>query len=322
MAENDDKPSLEHVIADAIRAKRDGNLRDESEWETLAAELVRDIESFDLDLAQSKARRQDAPRRPAGLMDNRVVYPAIVPEDATRPSSVPKPKGSSHQAAANSGVVAGSRFLDDLRQQARERQRQLHQELAQRTLANEAIDQRLRQVFLYLHELVQQLNILRPTIERRYEIADDAQFSDLTWQEGFADFRTQSQSAGALIEMVTFSVQLASPRKFRVERSGPAIERFRKQLFDCGLRFRHNARHNSRRQVVLADFEIDAELAVSARWRADYNEGLVLVESRNLERLGNYTYSIEAAALGQELMDEFGHLVLAQPSRFREFCRR
>ena len=61
--------------------------------------------------------------------------------------------------------------------------------------------------------------------------------------------------------------------------------------------------------------------SLSARWRADYNEGLVLVESRNLERLGNHTYKVDPAALGQEIMDEFGHLVLGQPSRFREFCR-
>lgn len=321
MPEHDDKPSLDHLIADAIRAKRDGHPREEQEWETLAAELVRDIETFDLDLAEKNARVADLPRKPAGLMETHVVYPNIVPEDAQRPASIPKPKGASHQAGLNSGVVAGSRFLDDLRQQARERQRQMHQEMAERNKANEAMDRSLRQVFLYLHELVQQLNILRPVITRRYEIAGDASFNDLAWLEGFADYRTQSQSAGALIEMVSFSLQLGSPRKFHVERSGPAVERFRKQLFDYGLRFRHNELHNQRRQVVQAAFEIDAELAVSARWRADYNEGVVLVESRNLERLGNHTYKVDPAALGQEIMDEFGHLVLGQPSRFREFCR-
>jgi hypothetical protein len=28
--------------------------------------------------------------------------------------------------------------------------------------------------------------------------------SQLDWQEGFADYRTQSQSAGALVELATF----------------------------------------------------------------------------------------------------------------------
>ena len=37
------------------------------------------------------------------------------------------------------------------------------------------------------------------------------------WLEGFADTASQSQSAGALIEMVSFFLQLGSPCKFHVE---------------------------------------------------------------------------------------------------------
>ena len=73
---------------------------------------------------------------------------------------------------------------------------------------------------------------------------------------------------------------------------------------------------------MLADFEIDSEFGVSARWRADYNAGIIRLESRNLERLGNYTYLVSPDCVDQELMDQFGHLILGQPNRFQHLCRR
>ena len=57
--------------------------------------------------------------------------------------------------------------------------------------------------------------------------------------------------------------------------------------------------------MLLADFEIDSEFGVSARWRADYNAGIIRLESRNLERLGNYTYLVSPDCVDQELMDQF-----------------
>jgi hypothetical protein len=53
------------------------------------------------------------------------------------------------------------------------------------------------------HDLVQQLNIVKPAIPRDYTAAGDVGFTGLVWQEGFADYRTQSQSAGAMVELVT-----------------------------------------------------------------------------------------------------------------------
>lgn len=322
MAGPQDKSSLEAAIGEAIRLKRDGHTRDQAEWEAMAEDLLRDIDSFDLDLAERKLRSEERPVKPAGLIETGVVFPELAPEEAERPQSVPRPRGSSHQARGDSGVVARSGFLQELREQARERQQQQSQEAIERNQANELLDKRLRQVFLYLHELVQQLNILRPTLERSYEISPRVVMKDLVWQEGFADYRTQSQSSGALIEMVSFSFQVASPRRLSVQFDAAAADRFRKQIFDFGLRFRMNERHNQRRQLLFADFEIDSEFGVSARWRADYDAATIRLECRNLERLGNYTYRVDPACIDQELMDEFGHLVLGQSSRFPLLCRR
>jgi hypothetical protein len=64
--------------------------------------------------------------------------------------------------------ITGGGLLDQLRRQAEARQREMHSDMAERTATNEAIDQALKHVFFFLHELVQQLNIVKPGIPRNY----------------------------------------------------------------------------------------------------------------------------------------------------------
>ena len=61
---------------------------------------------------------------------------------------------------------------------------------------------------------------------------------------------------------------------------------------------------------------------VSVRWRADFANGLIQVESRNLERPGTVTYTVDPVAVDQALLDEFGKLALGLPNVFRELAKR
>jgi len=309
-------PVASEAIAEAIRAKRDGHRREERDWAAIADELIHEIEAFDIDRAEQEADASAA--APAAPLVPEKTYPHIVGEGVRH--HVPKRTAPAEEPASASSFP-GSSLLDALREQARERQRQLHQELVQRTAVNESIDRGLRQAFAYLHELVQQLNILKPTVGREYHLLDSAVFSGLAWQEGFADYRTHSESAGALVDAVTFSYQLASPRGLEVGREGAGVERFRQALFDYGLRFQCDEVRDQRRQLQRADFRIKGELSVNVRWRADYGRGVAVVETRNLERLGSYSFTVPPERLEPELFDEFGRLVLGQGNRFRELSR-
>lgn len=317
--EKSNNPLSSDAIAEAIRAKRDGYQREERDWAAIADELIQEIESFDIDLAEQQVE-QGGGVRPVMPDEPRRVFPSIVAEGVRH--HVPEPPRVPEEPRLAASAFGGSPLLGTLREQARERQRQLQQELVQRTALNESIDAALRQVFDYLHELVQQLNIVKPIVPREYSLLESAVFADLAWHEGFADYRTQSQAAGALIELVTFSYQLASPRKLEVTREGAGAERLRQALFDYGLRFQCNEVRNQRRHLLRADFDIKAELSVNARWRADYGAGVVVLETRNLERLGSYSYTLSPERLGGEMLEEFGRLVLGEANRFREFCRR
>ena len=107
-----------------------------------------------------------------------------------------------------------------------------------------------------------------------------------------------------------------------IERDGAAVERFRTTLFDFGLPFTCKEFKNERRYVERAEFDISCDVSVSARWRADFAKGVIMLETRNLERLGSALYTLRPQAIDQALLDHFGHLVLGQPNRFRELAKR
>ncbi len=309
------------AIQDALRAKRERQTSLSADTEALDASLLADIEAFDLDAAERLAHREQNTQSGAGMMDSSLVFPDIAEQARVRdrlPAKTAEPATEASVAAPS----AGGSLLDELRKQAETRQRELHSAQTARTATAEAIDQALKHLFFYLHDFVQQLNIVKPAIPRDYVLIDQLRLNQLTWQEGFADYRTQSQSAGALVERVSLSYRLNGERTLTIERDGPLVDRFRAHLFDIGLPFNCKEFKNARRYVERAEFEIRSELSVSARWRADFDKGVIMLEMRNVERLGSVVMPIVPTVIDQALLDDFGRLVLGQPNRFRELARR
>lgn len=314
------------AIGDAIRAKRDGRSPTTKDIEALEAALVADIEAFDLDAAERRARREYLANSAAGMSDAELVFPEIAPrKPQTTPDiafNPPIAETSPEVPEPPSTPASGNGLLDQLRRQAEIRQREIHSALAERTAINEAVDQALKHVFFFLHELVQQLNIVKPGIPRDYPLLEQYVLSRLDWHEGFADYRTQSQSAGALVELVSFSYHLKGEGLLHIGREGASVERFRAALFDFGLPFTCKEFKNERQYVERADFEIRNDISVNVRWRADFAKGCIVIEARNLERLGSTLYTLRPQAIDQALLDDFGRIVLGQPNRFRELAKR
>lgn len=308
-------------ILDAIRAKRERRTGKVGNIAELEASLVADIENFDLDEAERLARREQLASLGSGMADASLAFPEIVPAGTVR--SLERRQGAVQVDQNPQGIISGSSLLGQLRQQAAIRQGELNSEQVERTAINNALDQALKYLFFYLHDLVQQLNIVKPAIPRHYIAADDAIFRNMVWQEGFADYRTQSQAAGAMVELVTLSFQLAASQGFTIEREGAAVERLRGALFDYGLQFSCKEFRNERSFVERAEFYIAGQISVSARWKANFADGTLTLETRNLERLGSDVHArIRPDAVDQALLDEFGRLVLGLPNRFRELARR
>lgn len=298
-----------------------------------AEALLADIASFDIEAARQRVQEIDA--RASGLRVSATQFPDTLPQvgfdEPARLDEIPRVAPACAEPSAAAPVEAlppvhrplGGGLLEQLKDEVVISQRRADDLTRRVDAARDSLDRRLRSMFDYFHDLTTQLNYLKPRIGRDYYFlgADDA-FRDLTWLEGFADFRTQSESDGGRIERVTLGYTLKGPGERVLDRSGSGIERLRQVLFDLGLRFECAERRNSQRELEHASFRIPDEISVRVVWRADFEKQQVVMESRNLERLGFATCTLLPESIGPAMLDEVGRLVLGRPNTFRSFVSR
>jgi hypothetical protein len=302
---------------------KDRSRREDPKAGTLDAEaeaLLADINSFDLEAARKRVQEIDS--RYTGLPRSKETYHEVPGND------FPPVRLGSQAAAVQKDeeplpTVRSGGLLDQLRGEVETRQRAAEDAFERVDAAKTSLDRRLRAAFEYFHDLSTQLNYLKPKVARNYIFLDagDA-FRNLAWLEGFADFRTQAESEGGRIERVTFGYTLKGGGVRIIERAGHAVERLRQMLFDLGLRFECVERRNRQRELELGTFTVSDEISVQVVWRADFENRQVVIESRNLERFGFTSCRVPADAIGPELLDEFGRLVLGKENSFRSFLVR
>ena len=288
-----------------------------------AAALLADIEAFDIEAARRRVQEIDARYR--GLNRSSTVFPGVtadpgLPVVPDMPEAEPVSKDPVPEASKKAGPGG---LLGQLRDEVADRQRRASEATQEQGAMRATLDSRLRLVFDYLHDLCSQFNYLKPRINRAYFFLDsDDAFRELSWLEGFTDLRSLPQQEGGGIERVTFSYTLKGPGERTLERAGPGVERLRHVLFDLGLRFECRELRNRQRELEQAWFTVADEINVQMVWRADLDRGMVVVESRNLERLGHAVVSLQPESVGEALLDEFGSLVLGRENSFRPYIVR
>ncbi len=322
--DSDHKPA-HSPIADAIRAKRDRRttLSVGEELEALEASLLADIESFDLDATARQVLAQEQQVRGTGLVTEvNMNFPHIVGEGVEQGLKAPEVPQPPLEVKEDGLHLNSGGLLEQLRHEVERRQHQDEVDQGKLSQLEGVLDQALHQVFAYLHELVQQLNVIKPPIPRIYPVVGEQELKGLVWQEGFCDFRTRPQSAGATMEFVSFNYRLAGGQHLVMERDGTVAESFRHRLFDLNLNVKVDEFRNERRYLERARFTVAPEVRVSTRWEADYQTGKLLITTRNLERLGSSRYTLSPEEVSQAMLDEFGRLILGQPHQFPKLLSR
>jgi hypothetical protein len=283
-------------------------------------------EVVDLETAARAAFADEARGRAGGRIlpdDPGLQFPDLLAKDEAPQQRVQGEAGvrRARPGVAQTSFVGG--LLGELREQAHELLEQ--QEARARLHYQHAtqLDRSLRQVFAYLHDMVQQLNVVRPTIPRDYPLADEKSLHDLAWQQGYADYRTSSLSDQAFMEIVTLTYRLIGQDKPVVlERDGNMAEIYRQRLFDFNLNMEVTESRDERNFLEKVRLTIAQEVKVNVRWEPDYEDGVLLVHVRNLERLGYITYRLPAdAPMNPALLEDFGRMVLGHPHHFPHIRR-
>lgn len=242
---------------------------------------------------------------------------------AAPPAARPAPTLPAADFADTPSTQSSNSLLTRLKQQAETLQQDASQTDAVRAIIATQLSKSLGAAFHYLDDLVKQLNIIKPPIPKEFVFAGNIPFAGMSWVEGAADFRmVPGATDDRRYDSLTARFRIAAPKQISLERVAPNIEPLRKQLHDYGILFSIDEQRNARNQAESARFTFPCEIKAGFAFKADYEAGLLVLRTRNIDRFGMMEFRLKPAELNEETLDELTKLFLGEKSRFLQMFRR
>ena len=211
-------------------------------------------------------------------------------------------------------------LLDDLKKQADavrthdNFQRSLQAENAQK------VEDAMRRSFRYLHDLLEQLKVIKPVNPIVFALPGIAEMRDLAFADSSIDYRTMKVGDKDHLERIDLYVMWSLPCDLVVERDMPNIaEKVRQQLRGANVKFSEDEKKGPQGAVLLTRFRIPKTVRVDVSLRADYTRGRVTVVTKNLLRTGGDDFTFPAGDCSEKLLEDLALTLIGQPSDFRRY---
>jgi hypothetical protein len=213
-------------------------------------------------------------------------------------------------------------LLDELKQQA-ESLRQKQQVKRQST--QEEIEQNLQLMHArfndalhYWKELFDSLNAVKPVISRYYYLEGATQLENLLQCDYQADDRRLTVDQKDYTNTIVLRFHCAADRKITIEKQmAPVVQRTRDHLWMHNLTFDLKETRNVRGYVERGIFTVSCRVPVLITIVANIENSKIKITTKNLEKLGEYTYTYDFDEFGKELQEELAKVILAKPNTFR-----
>lgn len=239
------------------------------------------------------------------------------PAHSPSPSCLPPAEQIPRSPPSTGGLLAR------LKQQAAEKLASEAQRSDIEDRLKQQISDSLQSTYLYLRDLLLQINIVKPAYPADYYLSDQLVFDGLVWQEGRTDYRKLDDATDEQrFERVSLRYLLANEAPIVLEKESPAMELLNRTLHDYDLRFELEEFKNARARVERARFTIRREVRAGLLFVADYEMGDIRLRTLNVQRFGSAEYRIPADALDHDAVEEMAMFVLGESNQFvRRFTR-
>lgn len=201
------------------------------------------------------------------------------------------------------------RILDELKREAErirnDRQQASGDDISLQDYRNQTLINGLVEIYRYLHDLIQQLNIVHPEIAREYAIADFGTVSNL--QQGEYKLLSESTYHKESVS-IQYSLQNEEKLEFTVRERRDDTNKL-EALKNQGLLA--NFLPNSPDTIVIEGF-----VPVRIDFDSQFDDANIIITTRNLETLGAHRYMLSPDMIDEELLDELGKLILARDNNF------
>jgi hypothetical protein len=207
-----------------------------------------------------------------------------------------------------------SGFLAELASEAKQKQEAKCAQQQDRQTIIKNVNDALERSFKFFSLFTNHLNAIEPDIPRVYAMDGKSQFSNLKWKRGMAEFRKQSLADDALLDHVFFQVRLVVPEPVVVTRRWELFDELKKDMDAFGLRAKEDMVElwRNRSQKVTFQVNLEPEFIVWMRLRGNYSNGVVEMESNNLDGFGEMKGLLQPNALQTGIFDEIGRFLMGR----------
>ncbi|HVQ62279.1 MAG TPA: hypothetical protein VMS53_09375 [Burkholderiales bacterium] len=211
-------------------------------------------------------------------------------------------------------------LLDDLKKQADlVKTQQIHQQ----TLSGDKlklVEDKMKQTFQYVHELLKQLGIVKPTSPLVYSIPGVTDFRSLTFSESFIDYRKKKINDKEYFDTVHFFIKWAGPDTYTTEKDmPPAMQRIREALWLSKIKFIEEEKKNAKGFVVGAKFIVPASVLTDIIFKADHEQGKLHFQTTHMFGLGVEYLSVPAHEVTEGMLDDLAKALIGQQSEIRKY---
>ncbi|TMH45626.1 MAG: hypothetical protein E6H56_00180 [Betaproteobacteria bacterium] len=211
-------------------------------------------------------------------------------------------------------------LLDDLKKQADlvKTQQILQQNLQGDKL--KLVEDKMKQTFQYVHELLKQLAVLKPTSPLVYSIPGVADFRNLVFGESFIDYRKKRINDKEYFDTMHFFVKWVGPDTVVIEKDmPPAMQRIRESLWLSKVKFVEEEKKSARGFVIGAKFIVPTAVLTDIVIKADHEQGRLQVQATHLFGLGVEYFSIPGQEVSDDMLEDFAKALIGQQSEIRKY---
>jgi hypothetical protein len=211
-------------------------------------------------------------------------------------------------------------LLDDLKKQA---DLVKTQQILQESLQGDKlklVEEKMKQTFQYVHELLKQLTVVKPTNPLMFSIPGVSSLVGLALTDSFIDYRRKRIGDKEYFDTIHFFIKWASGNMVTVNCDDAAsAQRAREALWASKVKFEEEEKKSTRGILIGAKYTFPAAILTDITVTADHVQGELLVQAKNLFGVGVEQLKIPAPEVTDDLLEDLAKALIGQKSNVGKF---
>lgn len=177
---------------------------------------------------------------------------------------------------------------------------------------------KLREIYVYLDDLVKQLNVIKPTVPRSYYIEGVGNFDKLNQKDYVLNKRHKTIDNKDFIDQISLRFRCVSGDTLTAEKELPGtIQALKEYLWNYNIKFETQEFKNQRGLLERAIFKVPCEVVVSIAIKGEFEKSQITIHTKNMERLSENDFTYEINEINEVLLEEFSKLLVGKTNNFR-----